>query len=117
MNAFEKAHAAAQSINIYACPDVKRNKDDRTTWITYNLISESGRMYGDDTAQDMAVSIQVHLFLPATQNFYTLRDTLRNALIAQGFTYPEMVNNSLEGDNREIRHIVFECSDDEERED
>lgn len=117
MNAFEKAHAAATSIGIYSCPDVKKSRDKRDKWITYNLISENGQMYGDDTAQDMVASIQVHLFLPASANFYGIRKELRDALISQGFTYPDMVNNSLEGNNSEIRHIVFECRDDEERED
>ena len=117
MNVFEKAHAAAQDIGIYSCPDVKRKKDGHTTWITYNLASESGRMYGDDAAGDMVSSIQVHLFLPASENFFSKRKELRNALVAQGFTHPEMVNNSLEGENNEIRHITFECSDDAESED
>lgn len=117
MNAFEKVQAAARSISIYSCPDIKRKRDNRKKWITYNLVSETGQMFGDDTAQDMVAHVQVHLFLPAPVNFYSDRNALRDALIRQGFTYPEMVNNSLEGNNNEIRHIVFECRDDEERED
>ena len=117
MNAFEKVQAAARSIGIYSCPDIKRKRDNRKKWITYNLVSETGQMFGDDSAQDMVTHVQVHLFLPASVNFYSDRKALRDALIRQGFTYPEMVNNSLEGNNNEIRHIVFECRDDEERED
>ena len=50
MNVFEKIHAAADSIGIYSCPDVKSEKVKRKTWITYNIYYEQGRMYGDDEA-------------------------------------------------------------------
>lgn len=113
MNVFEKAYAAADSIGIYSCPDVYPG-DDRERWITYNTVSERGALYGDDAAHDMVTSIQVHLFLPANENYFDTRKQLRDALIAQGFTFPDMVNNSIEGMHR---HIVFECEDDEERED
>ncbi len=116
MNVFEKAHAAADSIGIYSCADVKSEKVKRTTWITYNISYERGQMYGDDKAHDRATAIQVHLFLPRRENFFHVRKLLRDALITQGFTHPEMVNNSLEGKENEIRHIVFECQDDEESE-
>jgi hypothetical protein len=116
MNVFEKVHAAADSIGIYSCPDVKSEKVKRKTWITYNLSYEQGRMYGDDEAHDRVSAVQVHLFLPKQENFFHTRKLLRDALIAQGFTHPEMVNNSLEGRENEIRHIVLECQDDEESE-
>lgn len=117
MNAFEKAHAAAQSIGIYSCPDVKRKKDGYAKWITYNMAAERGECYGDDVANDRVTAIQVHLFLPSHENFFSIRKRLRDALIGQGFTHPEIVNNTLEGKDNEIRHIVFECEDDEESED
>ena len=113
MNAFEKAHAAADNIGMYSCPDVYPG-DDRERWITYNTVWERGALYGDDTAHDMVTRIQVHLILPKNENFYDVRKRLRDALIEQGFTFPEMVDNSIEGMQR---HIVFECDDDEERED
>ena len=116
MNVFEKIHAAANTIGIYSCPDVKSEKVKRSTWITYNLSYERGQVYGDDTAHDRVTAVQVHLFLPKREDFCHTRRLLRDALIAQGFTHPEMVNNSLEGKENEIRHIVFECQDDEESE-
>ena len=116
MNAFEKVQAAARSIGIYSCPDIKRKRDNRKKWITYNLVSETGQMFGDDTAQDMVAHVQVHLFLPAPVNFYSDRNALRDALIRQGATYPEMVNNSREGSNNEIRNIVVEGREEDDRE-
>ena len=112
MNVFEKAHAAADSIGYYSCPDVYQ-KGDKDRWITYNLTFEKGELFGDDVAHDMVTSIQVHLFLPRKENFFSIRKQLRDALITQGFTFPEMTNNSIEG---EMRHIVLECDDDEESE-
>lgn len=112
MNVFEKVHAAAESIGIFSCPDVYPN-GDRDRWITYNIVYEQGAEFGDDVATDMVTSIQVHLFLPRNENFFDIRKQLRNALISQGFTFPEMTNNSIEG---KTRHIVFECDDDEESE-
>lgn len=109
MNVFEKVKAAAGSIGIYACPDVY-TEGIKDRWITYNLAYEQGEMYADDTAQDMRSGVQVHLFMPADENFFNLRKQLRNALVSQGFTFPKMVINQIE-DNK-IRHIVFECEDD-----
>ena len=113
MNAHEKVHAAAESIGIYSCPDVYPD-GDKDRWITYNTTYEQGAAFGDDVANDMITSMQVHLFLPRNENYFRIRTQLRDALIAQGFTFPEMTNNSIEG---EYRHIVIECDDDEERED
>ena len=43
MNVFEKIHAAANSIGIYSCPDVKSENVKRSKWITYNISYEQGR--------------------------------------------------------------------------
>ena len=114
MNVFEKVKAAADSIGIYACPDLY-TKGDQEMWITYNLAFEQGAIYGDDIANDLTSGVQIHLFLDKDTNFFAIRRQLRAALIEQGFTHPEMVLNSLE-DNK-IRHIVFECEHDAESED
>ncbi len=113
MNVFEKVKAAADSIHVPAFPDIY-TKGDHDIWITYNLAYENGALFGDDIAGDLVSGVLVHLFLDKNINFFSIRASLRNALIQQGFTHPQMVLNSLE-DNK-IRHIVFECEDDEESE-
>lgn len=123
MNVFEKAKAAADVIGYTSFPDVapeglpesfwKNREDYYIRWITYNMAYEQGTLYGDDKAHAMRSGIQVHLFLPKKENFFSIRKELRNALIEQGFTHPETVLNTIEGDTR---HIVMECEDDEESE-
>lgn len=118
MTAFAKIQAAAESIGVYATPRVY-TKNDRDIWITYNLTYEMGELYGDDVANDLRTGVQVHLFFKLSAdrdvNFFPLSRRLRKALIAQGFTHPQMMYNTIE-DNK-VRHIVFECEDDEESED
>ena len=43
-----------------------------------------------------------------------MKNEIRDALLREGFTYPEI--ESMDDPNPDIRHLVFECEIEEERE-
>ena len=114
MNTFEKVKSAADSLNIPAFPDWYYG-DDLDTYITYNMSEETPDNFGDDHPNAVLATVQVHLFMPCNVNFFELRNNLRKALYETGLSYPSVVQNNID-DGTTIRHIVFECEDDEDEE-
>lgn len=111
MNSFEKIKQACKSCNIPAYPDFNTNGEE--TFCVYNFSSETPDNFGDDAPGAIIADLQVHLYMPAGENFFALRKQLRQALFEQGFTYPSVTLNTTEEDNT-VRHITFEFEDDEE---
>ena len=52
--------------------------------------------------------------LPAAENFYSLRDKVRRALLEEGFTAPAVT--ILLDEDQVTRHLIFECEIEESEE-
>lgn len=121
MNTFTRIQNIAKSLSIPAYPDSYTGKDSARPerWITYNFAADNGALYGDDAPNAVVHSIQVHLFMPANKNFFAIKNSIRNALFEDGFTYPEItvlvdkITTANSGTSK-LRHIVFECETEDE---
>lgn len=87
-------------------PEVAANqyRGDETTYATFNY-QENPYHFADDAPEAMRYDVQVHLFLPHSQDPRTLNRGIRRGLVAMGFTHPTIVNMS----DGEGQHYVFEC--------
>lgn len=110
MNTFEKIVAAVAPFGYPYAPDVYNGPE--THWFTYNYADDRGELFGDDDCVETTEYIQLHLFLPVTENFLTLKNDVRKALVAQGFTYAS-ITVVTEAEEK-LRHIIWECSIDAE---
>ena len=108
MTSYQKIKQACKSLKLPAYPDFSTQGEE--TYVVYNTVNEMPDNFGDDVPEDVIVDLQVHLYLPAHQNFFDLKNKMCKALFSQGFTYPSIPLNEVE-DNR-VRHIVFEFEDD-----
>lgn len=108
MTSYQKILQACKSLKLPAYPDFSTQGED--TYVVYNTVNEMPDNFCDDVPEDVIVDLQVHLYLPAHQNFFEIKNKLAKSLFAQGFTYPSIPLNEVE-DNR-VRHIVFEFEDD-----
>ena len=108
MNSFQKIQKACKKIKLPAYPDFNTQNED--TYVVYNFAAETPMNFGDDSPNSIIADLQVHLYLPANQNFFDLKMKLTKALFEQGFTYPSVVLNTVES-NQTVRHIVFEFED------
>lgn len=108
MTSYQKIREACKSLKLPSYPDFNTNGE--STYVVYNIVNESPSCFGDDTPEDVIVDLQAHLYLPAQQNFFDLKNKLCKALFQQGFTYPSIPLNEVE--DGKVRHIVFEFEDD-----
>lgn len=83
-------------------PDLYGGKE--TTYCTFQY-TEFPRNFGDDAPQETLYLVQVHLFAARGENTLKTRKLLRQALLAAGFTAPEIENAS----DETSQHYVFEC--------
>lgn len=113
MSAFSNIVEAIREFNIPHAPNVyEGKKSDR--WITYNYADDRGALYCDDEPAERHVSMQVHLYLPARENFISIRERVRESLWRHGAeTYPAVTD--LGADAIGKRHLVFEFEAIEER--
>ena len=107
MTSYQKIREACKALKLPAYPDF--NTAGEETYVVYNIVNESPTNFGDDTPEDVIVDLQVHLYMPATENFFEIKNKLAKSLFEQGFTYPSIPLNQVEKD---VRHIVFEFDDD-----
>lgn len=121
MNTFAKIKSIADNLGLPAWPDVYTGKDaDRPErWMTYNLADDRGNLYGDDAPQTAVHSVQVHLFMPASKNFFAINNTIRDALFSAGFSYPAVTvlvddTTTASSGTQKIRHLIFECEIEDE---
>lgn len=108
MNINEKIMKALEPIKLPVYPD--RYEGQKTSYYTFNYVDDRASGFGDDIPTGVAVSMQIHLFLPRTKNYMELKKNTRDALFRAGFTFPEIT----ELINGEVRHLVFECEIEEE---
>lgn len=107
MTSYQKIREACKTLKLPAYPDFSTQGEG--TYVVYNIVNESPSCFGDDVPENVVVDLQAHLYLPAHQNFFDLKNKLCKTLFEQGFTYPSIPLNQVEKD---VRHIVFEFEDD-----
>lgn len=113
MSSFSKIIDAISAFDIPHAPGVYTGQKS-SRWIVYNYADDRGEDFADDEPGLRKVSLQVHLYLPARENFLSLKEQIREALFAQeDFTYP--VVTDLGEDSIGKRHLVFEFDGIEER--
>ncbi len=105
MSALEAILTALSGIPYPKVP--KRYEGNEKKYITYNYASDHGADFGDDSPGYNSVTVQIHFFLPLTENFQREKNRIRYALFYSGFTWPEVT--VLEEDDTMTRHIIFEC--------
>lgn len=110
MNTFEKIVTAIRPFGYPYEPDVYTGSSEEG-WFTYNYADDYGSGFADDMPTAVIASVQVHLFLPMDQNFISLKNAVRKALLQQGFLYPEVTTfTEIISETKKYRHIVFETS-------
>lgn len=110
MTEFEKIIAAIKPFGFPYAPDVYEGSEEH--FFVYNYADERVVIYADNAPVAVRASVQVHLYIPADENFIVLKNRVRRALHKQGFTYPEVTVLR----EAKKRHIVFECDIEEEME-
>lgn len=113
MNAFAHVQRALGSFDFPCVPDLYRGSEK--TYFVYNYSQDSARLHADDGPEEVVAGIQVHLFLPAAENFLKLKNIVRMALLKEGFTYSDIT--VMLDEDKTIRHIIFECEIEESEED
>lgn len=108
MTSYQKIKQACKSLKLPAYPDFSTQGEE--TYVVYNIVGETPDNFGDDAPENAIIDLQVHLYMPANQNFFELKNKLAKSLFAQGFTYPSIPLNEVE--DGKVRHIVFEFEDD-----
>lgn len=103
MTAFEKIVQAIKPFGFPYSPDLYQGP--AKTYFVYNYADERGTLFADDVPGEIIASVQVHFYLPKSENFITIKNRIRKALFQMGFTFPE-VTSVIEDDKR---HIIFEC--------
>ena len=111
MTAFEAIQIAVAGINMPKSPQSYTGKEKN--YIVYNYDSDHGADFGDDEPECVLVSVQVHLYLPLSANFQSLRKQIRNSLYKGGFTYPSVTE--IREEDTQMRHLAFECQFIEEK--
>ena len=101
--AFTLIKAAVTPIEAY--PDHIPAK--KTAYVTYNIADDRGKVFADDTATERVQAIQVHYYCPQGTNYLTTLKTIRDGLVAQGFTYPTV--QVLYETDTNSHHLIFEC--------
>lgn len=76
-------------------------------WFTFNEADNRAVIHANNAPLGDRVSVQIHFFLPLTENYLGERRRIRQVLLDAGFTYP--VITMLTEDDTRIRHIIFEC--------
>lgn len=110
MTEFEKIIAAIKPFGFPYAPDIYEGSGE--SFFVYNYADERAVFYADDAPAAVKASVQIHLYIPAEDNFIELKNKVRRALHRQGFTYPEVTVLR----EAKKRHIVFECDIEEEEE-
>ena len=110
MTEFEKIIAAIKPFGFPYAPDIYEGSGE--SFFVYNYADERAVFYADDAPAAVKASVQIHLYIPAEDNFIELKNKVRGALHRQGFTYPEVTVLR----EAKKRHIVFECDIEEEEE-
>lgn len=107
MNCFEKIKGIFDDLGIPSYPNVYTGNDLRK-WATYNLSDREPVAFSDNDNPVYVDYVQVHIFLPMTENFFSLMQTVSEDLKAAGFTAPDLMVQ-VESEEK-LQHLVFSCS-------
>lgn len=110
MTEFEKIIEAIKPFGFPYAPDIYEGGEEH--FFVYNYADDRGVLYADNVPIAVRASVQVHLYIPAEENFIALKNKVRRALCQQDFTYPEVTVLR----EAKKRHLVFECDIEEEME-
>lgn len=110
MTAFENVIQAIEGFGYPHCPDIYTGESARH--FTYNYANDRGTLFADNAPQTRIASVQVHLVIPAEEDFIGIKEEVRKNLFRQGFTYPQITVLKEE----KKRHIIFECDIEESEE-
>ena len=80
---------------------------DEKKYFTFNIADDRGYLFADDVPSTNRITMQIHFFLPMSENYIAKKAEIRKALLDAGFTYP--VIEMLTEDDTQVRHIVYEC--------
>lgn len=109
MNAYEKVKAACDACDLlYTGDQVYSGKEH--TYVRVNAFDERVKLSGDDDVIETSTGMYVHLFLPYSEPFFSIKRKLQDALVKNGLNFPEMVANTIEGTTR---HLTFQTADEE----
>lgn len=112
MSANKKIMEALKPFGYPCVTDLYNGKENH--YFILQTASELGADFGDGTPSYRVIFLQIHYFLPLTENYIKDKNKIREALFQSGFTYPK--TTMLTEPENNIRHIVFECEIEEERE-
>lgn len=113
MSALENIVEAIKNFGWPYEPNIYEGKR-RDRWFTYNYADDRGAVFADDEPTERHVSMQVHLYLPARENFTRIREQVRESLYSHGAeTYPAVTDLGIDAIGK--RHLVFEFDAIEER--
>lgn len=113
MSVNQKIMAVLKPFGYPCVPDFYTGKENH--YFVFQTVDELGADFGDGAPSHCVLFLQIHYFLPLTENYIREKNKIREALFQAGFTYPEIT--MLTEPENNIRHIVFECEIEEERED
>lgn len=82
--------------------------DGEEEYFTFNYADDRASDFGDNEPLQVVAYMQIHYFCPVKKDYLKLKKEVRNALMDAGFTYPVVTDATVSGD--EERHLVFECS-------
>ena len=88
--------------------------DSEEEYITFNDVTDKGALYADNEPVADVAEMQVHYFLPTTKNYLENKKKIRKALLAAGFTWPDVT--VLTEPDQKTRHLTFECEIENEEE-
>lgn len=80
------------------------------TYITFNKYADRATDHGDSRPVADTVYVHIHLFAPAKNNILDLVAQIRMALLAAGFSWPEVEH----GADKDCQHIVFDTEIEDE---
>ena len=112
MTTFARIIRAIKTFGYPHSPGVYKGPEKH--WFTYNYTDDHGGNYADDEPQSVINRVQIHFFLPASEDYIEKKNEIRDALFEEGFTFPEIT--TVDDPDPELRHIVFECEIEEEME-
>lgn len=112
MTVNEKIIQCLEPLELPVVPDIYEGEKEE--YITFNYADNRGTAFGDDAPLQIMNYMQIHLFLPLSMNYLKKQKQIRELLFMAGFSFPEItvIANKEEGN----RHIIFECSIEEEEE-
>ena len=110
MTSFAKIKQALSPFGIPFTTDFSGGGEDE--YFTINEAGDTGGDFGDDDPARNVVSLQVHWFLPSSEDYLHKKKQIRNAIYGAGCTYPQVA--VITDDELSVRHVIFECDAEED---